>query len=74
VTGDIVNAVTNTLSPIWKALFIAAFLAVVLVLEANGVAVPVDVDSLWDALLVLVLPTGVVFFAPRNKPKYGTGT
>ena len=66
------NAVTNTLSPYSKALSIALLLAVVLVLDANGVDVPVDVDGLWEHLLAILVPTAAVFLAPRNKPKYGT--
>ena len=66
------NTVTNNLARINKAIWLAAFLAVVLILEANGVDVPVDVDGLWEALFLLVAPPVAVFLAPSNKGKLRT--
>jgi len=63
-----VNAVTNTLAPYSKAISIAVLIAVVLVADANGVDVPVDVDGLWEHLLAILVPTAAVYIAPRNKP------
>ena len=61
------NAITNALAPYSKAIAVALVLAVVLILDANGVDVPVDVDGLWEHLLAILVPTAAVYIAPANR-------
>lgn len=61
------TALANTLAPYSKAITVALVLAVVLVLDANGVDVPVDVDGLWEHLLAILIPTAAVYVAPANR-------
>ena len=61
------TAITNALAPYSKAITIAFVLAVVLVLDANGVDVPVDIDGLWEHLLAILIPTAAVYLAPANR-------
>ena len=66
------NAITNALAPYSKAIAVALVLAVVLILDANGVDVPVDVDGLWEHLFAILIPTAAVYIAPANRVRRGT--
>lgn len=66
------NSLANALAPYSKALAVAFVLAVVLILDANGVDVPVDVDGLWEHLLAILIPTAAVYVAPANRVRRGS--
>lgn len=67
------NRITNVLAPHAKAVAVLLAIVVALVAEAAGVDVGLDLDSLWEQLGVLVLPTAAVWLAPANKARRGPG-
>lgn len=65
------HSVLNYLSPYSKAIAVFAAIAVALGADAAGVDVGLDVDSLWQQLGALLLPTLAVYLAPSNKARMG---
>ena len=67
------NRILNALGPHSKALAVTLAIGVALAAEAAGVDVGLDLDSLWQQLGALVLPTAAVWFAPANKARRAQG-
>lgn len=67
------TAIANLLAPISKAIAPALVIAAVLVLDANGVDVPIDLDGVWEHLIAVLLPSAAVYVAPANKARRGKG-
>lgn len=67
------NAILNVLAPHSKAVAVALAIGVALIAEAAGVDVGLDLDSLWQQLGALALPTAAVWLAPANKARRGQG-
>ena len=67
------SKILNALGPHSKAVAVFLAIGVALVAEAAGVDVGLDLDSLWQQLGALVLPTAAVWLAPANKARRGEG-
>lgn len=65
------TALANLLAPISKAIAPGLVIAVVLILDANGVDVPVDLDGVWEHLIAVLLLPAAVYVAPTNKARRG---